>query len=74
MVLVGVGIDAYRAGDLGKDHGSCVGGDRYSALGTWGRIMVLLVVGKDTQRAGYLGKNHGSGGGGDRHSESRDLG
>ena len=48
MVLVGVGIDAYRAGDLGKDHGSCVGGDRYSALGTWGRIMVLLVVGKDT--------------------------
>ena len=30
MVLVGVGIDTQRAGNLGKDHGSGDGGDRYS--------------------------------------------
>lgn len=29
MVLVRVGIDIQRAGDLGKDHGSDGGGDRY---------------------------------------------
>lgn len=33
MVLMGVGIDTYRAGDLGKDHGSAGGGDRYSGPG-----------------------------------------
>ena len=41
MVLLGVGIDTKRW-DVGKDHGSCVSGDRYSALGTWGRMMVLV--------------------------------
>ena len=30
MVLVGVGIDTQKAGNLGKDHGSGDGGDRYS--------------------------------------------
>ena len=47
MVLLGVGIDTKRW-DVGKDHGSCVSGDRYSALGTWGRMMVMAGVGIDT--------------------------
>ena len=29
MVLVGMGIDVYRAGDLGKDHGSAGSGERH---------------------------------------------
>ena len=30
MVLVGLRIDTQRGGDLGKDHGFCGSGDRYS--------------------------------------------
>ena len=30
MVFMGVVIDTQRGGDLGKDHGFCGSGDRYS--------------------------------------------